>query len=117
MPLIKETYHMANSNTDILSAPSRLTSIPAAGLLTIEASTTDCDGTNFGTLTLQLPGGEIPFEDLIIPHNGLSTGDSVMDTDTELIVQIPVDQGGHVLLQYTENGTVALCLLIASFEY
>ncbi len=115
--LIKETFLLATDNADVLAAPSRLAAIPANGILTVEASSTDCDATNFGLLTLQLPGGDIPFENLHIPQNGQSTADAVMDSDTELLVTMGVPQGGHVGLNYDENGTVALCMIIVTLTF
>ncbi len=115
--LIKESYVLTAANADILAAPSRLAAIPRNGVLTIEASTTDSDATNFGRLTLTLPEGDIPFQDLIIPANGLSTADSVMDTDTQLVFTLEVMQGGHVILAYAEDGTVPLTLIYITLSF
>jgi len=117
MAIIKETYGLAASNADILAAPSRLAAIPGDGILTIECSATDCDATNFGTITLQTPDGEVPFEDLTITANGYSTSDSVLHDDTAIQVQLEVFQGGHVNLAYTENGTVALAFFSFTLEF
>ncbi len=115
--LIKESFLLAASDADVLAAPSRLAAIPRNGILSIQASTTDCDATNFGQLTLQLPEGDIPFEDLHIPANGISTADAVLDSDTQLFVTMQVMQGGHVGLAYTESGTVALCLIYVTLNF
>ncbi len=114
--IIKESFLLAASNTDVLAAPSRLAAIPRNGILTIEATATDCDPTNFGTLTLQLPDGDIPFEDLHIGASG-NTADAVMNSFTQTIVKMTVGQGGHVGLSYTENGTVLSCLIIATLAF
>ncbi len=114
--LIKESFLLVASDADVLAAPSRLAAIPRRGVLTIEASTTDFTSVNFGQLTLQLPEGDIPFENLHIPANGLSTANLVMDSDTELLMTMDVNQGGHVLLAYTETGaTNALIIVTLSF--
>lgn len=117
MSVIKESFLLSASDTDVLDAPSRLAAIPYAGLMTIEASTTDCDATNNGVLTLQLPNGETPLQNVLIPANGVSTADAVLKTDTELMLQFPVAAGGHVLLQYTETGTVALCIILVTLNF
>lgn len=117
MPIIKESYQLAATDTDVLAAPSRLTAMPADGVLTIEASSTDCDASNYAQLTLQMPDGSIPFENLHLPANGYSTADSVIHDDTALQIQVEVEQGGHVLLSYTETGTVALGMLIFTLEF
>lgn len=115
--LIKESFLLTADNNDILAAPSRLAAIPANGVLTIEASATDCDAINFALLTLQLPEGDIPFENLHVPANGLSTADSVMDSDTQMLVTMAVARGGHVGLAYDENGTVAILLVIVTLVF
>ncbi len=112
MGIIKESFRLTGSDADILAAPSRLAAIPRPGVLTIEATCDSSDGTNFGTITLQLPGGEIPFEDLLIPANGFLTGEDVMHSDTQLTFRIPVAQGGHVLYQYTESGSAVLLTFV-----
>ncbi len=112
MPMIKESFQFAASNVDILAAPSRLTAIPRSGLLTIEATCTDSDAANRALITLQLPGGEIPFEDLIVPVNGFSTADSVMHNDTSMVFAFRVAQGGHVLYQYTEVGATTFFTIV-----
>ncbi len=116
MPTIKESFSLVASNADILSAPSRLAAVPSNGVLTIEVSSTDSDATNFGTITLQLPNGDIPFEDLIVPI-GFSATDNSMDTDLQLLFSMPVSQGGHVLLSYTENGTVVGLYLLVTLVF
>ncbi len=113
---IKETFRLVASNADILAAPSRLAAIPANGLLNIEVSCTDADLTNFGRITLQPPGGMIPFEDLDIPI-GFSTSDASMDSDLQLTFQMVATQGGHFLLSYTETGTVTICYIIATLTF
>lgn len=115
--IIKETYMLAASDTDVLAAPSRLAALPGDGVMTIEVSATDCDASNYGSLTLQLPDGEVPFENLIIPANGYSTADSVLHDDTAVQVQMEVSQGGHVSLAYSETGTVALAYISVSLEF
>ncbi len=111
MAIIKESFELSASDADVLAAPSRMAAIPKGGILTIEASAR-LSSTNNGQLTLQLPGGGIPFENLIIPANGFSTAENIMHTDTQLTIILPVEQGGHVLLSYVEAGTVVVFLII-----
>ncbi len=115
--VIKESFLLAADDADVLAAPSRLASLPSAGLMTIEASATQCTATNNGTMTLQMPDGEIPFEGLIIPYNGYSATDGIIHDDTALQVEIPVPQGGHVGIVYDETGTVAFCLIIVTLTF
>ncbi len=112
MGIIKESFHLLASNADILAAPSRLAAIPQNGILTIEVSSESNDASTNGLITLQLPGGEIPFEDLQVPFNGFATADSLLHSDTQLTFRVPVAQGGHVLYQYTEVGVNVLFTIV-----
>ncbi len=116
MPTIKETFKLTASDSDVLAAPSRLAAIPRNGVMTIEVSITDADATNFGQITLQLPNGDIPFEDLDVPL-GNSAADFSMHEDLKLAFTVQVDQGGHVLLQYTEAGAVTFCFMIVTLQF
>ena len=116
MPLIRESFALVASDADILAAPSRLAAIPANGVLTVEISATDNDGVNFGQLTVQLPGGDIPLQLVQIPFSGSST-EGMLDSNTELVVVMQVPQGGHVILQYVENGTVVQAFLHVSLQF
>lgn len=115
--VIKESFFLTADDTDILAAPSRLAAIPHDGIMTIEAGATHNDGTNYGTLTLQLPDGEVPFEDLLVPYNGYSATDGLLHESTELLVSFDVAAGGHVGLAYDETGTVAACFIIVTLTF
>ncbi len=115
--VIKEAFQFTATNADILAAPSRLAAIPRNGLLVVEVSTTDCDGTNFGQLTIQMPDGDIPLEDVIIPANGFSVGDNILHEDTKLMVSLAATQGGHVGVAYTENGAVAAAYFMFTLTF
>ncbi len=117
MGMIKESFLLTATDADILAAPSRLAAIPRDGILTIEVASSDCDNTNQGQLTLQLPDGIIPFEDLIIPASRSAPVDAVMDIDTKFIVTVPVAQGGHVGLAYLEVGTVGIFFLHVTLTF
>jgi len=114
--LIKESFQLNGTDNDILAAPSRLAAIPANGVLTVECSCTDSDTVNFGQLTVQLPDGDIPLDLVAIPASG-NTTDGMLDTNTEMVVSFPVKQGGHVLLQFIENGTVTLAFFHITLEF
>lgn len=109
--VIKESYTLTATNTDIFAAPSRLASIPANGTLTLEMSSTDADGTNFFQVTLQTPEGDVPFENLHVPYNGRSGTEDTMDDANKLTFQMRARQGGHFLLSCAENGTSRLFLI------
>jgi len=117
MGLIKESFQLVATDADILAAPSRLAAIPANGVVTIEVSCTDSDGINFGELTVQLPTGDIPLQGVTIPASGLSTTDAVLDSDTQMTIVLEILKGGHLLIQYTENGTVVVCFLHVTLAF
>ncbi len=112
MAIIKESFRLSATTADVLAAPSRLAAIPKNGILTIEASASVSNGTNRGQMTLQLPNGDVPFEDLLIPANGFSTED-IMHSDTELLIVLAVAQGGHVGLLYTEIGALSVLMYVS----
>ena len=111
MALIQEAYRLSASNTDILAAPSRLSSIPRGGVLTLEYSATKSDGTNYFTITCQTPEGDVPFEDLRVPWNGFTDTYETLHTDTRLRYQFTASQGGHFVLSATETGSTHLYIL------
>ncbi len=97
----------AADNTDILQG-SRLQTFPAAGLVLFELQSADSDGTNFGTVSVQLPGGETPMNAVRIPC-GNSTGlAGVIDERTDLTASFPTSQGGHCVFSWDETGDTEL---------
>ncbi len=111
MALIQEAYRLDASNTDILAAPSRLSSIPRGGVLTLEYSATQSDGSNYVEITCQTPEGDVPFENVRVPYNSYTTSQVVLHSDTRLRYQFTASQGGHFLLSSTETGNADLYLL------
>lgn len=113
---ISETYRISGDNTDVLAAPSRLQSIPFAGSMIVEASSTASTATNNFTLTIELPNGEIPVEANIVPYNGFSATNDVLHNDTEATYVIPIPAraiGGHVLISADETGTAVLFIRVS----
>ena len=110
MALIQESHLITASNTDILAAPSRLSAIPRGGVLTLEYSALESNGTNNFTITCQTPEGDVPFENLLVPYNGYNTGNYTNHSDTRLRFQFTATQGGHFLLSCTETGSNGMIL-------
>ncbi len=118
MPMIKESFLLEATDTDILAAPSRLAAIPANGVMTVETSTSDAESTNNGALTIQLPNGDIPLDLVVIPAWAAVLGaDGVLDARTQMALTFGVGQGGHVLLQYTMTGVVSLCIMHVTLTF
>lgn len=104
--MIVETYRLAATNTDVLAAgTSRLASIPYAGVLHLEVQSENADGTNQFAMTVQLPDGSTPIENMIVPA-GVTTGG--MNADDKFQVNFAVDVGGHVTVSCTESGTAVM---------
>lgn len=88
---------------DILNS-TRLQSIPAGGVITIEVISQFNDATNAFTLTVSLPGGGTPIEaQRVSAVNPAIAG--VMDSRMSDKYRFPVTQGGHVTVTLTEIGT------------
>lgn len=105
--MIVETYLLTADNTDVLAAPSRLTSIPYNGTLIVEMQSSANDGTNNFEVTIQLPDGSTPLENVLVPAGVTSGG---LNMDDKYQVAFPVREGGHVLVSADENGTAVLSL-------
>ena len=103
---ISETFILTGSNTDILKAASRIQAAPENCLAVIEVSATDCDGTNYGSISVTTPAGISPELEQRIPANGYSQSEAVLHAESLDRIEVPIQQGGHLLLQYTETGTV-----------
>jgi hypothetical protein len=111
MALIQETHIISASNTDILAAPSRLSSIPRGGILTLEWSANASNATNYFSITCQTPEGDVPYEDVQVPYNAYNTSNDIMHTDSRLRYQFTASQGGHFLLSAVETGAARLYLM------
>lgn len=90
------------SNTDILQG-TRLQTVPANGYLIFEIGASSADTTNYYTVSIQMPNGDTPLTDVLVPTNeGTTIG--VLDKRTQLRVVVPVRQGGHAVFSCTETG-------------
>lgn len=103
---IVETYNIGATIDDLLQTPSRLSSMPFGGTLTIEASADVCTGANYLAMTVLTPDGDIPFENMRIPANGYDTANAVLHDATQFTARFSVAQGAHFRLSLVKNGTV-----------
>lgn len=102
--MIVETFIVTATNTDLLAAPSRLSSIPYNGTLILEMQAADNDGTNNMAITLQLPNGENPIADAAVTiPKGVTDGS--FNANDKYTISVPATAGGHILLALTETGT------------
>ncbi len=104
--MILEQSLISATNTDVLST-GRLNSIPYAGRLTLCFLADLADATNFYTLTLQKPNGDVPVDAQVVSASS-SAADLVMDDREWLMMTFDAFQGGHFVVSLTESGT-AVC--------
>jgi len=103
---IVETANEAATNADIL-AGTRLNSIPYNGLITLDFAANLNNATNNFTLTIQLPGGDVPVDAQLVPGTNPSL-DGVLDERQLFRATYPATIGGHFNISLTETGT-AIC--------
>ncbi len=90
------------SNADILQG-TRLQTVPAGGVLTFEFQAELNDATNFCTVSVQMPNGDTPLNNVRIP--GTSVADTgIIDERQNLTVSFPIMQGGHCVFSSSVNG-------------
>jgi len=90
----------AASNADVLQA-TRLQNVPSNGLLTLECEANLNDASNGFTVDMQLPDGSTPMNGVQVPAGTVGE----LDERTKLLFSVPVGQGGHTVLGFTETGT------------
>ena len=95
---------LATTNADILQG-GRLQTVPAGGFLTFELQADANDATNFYTLSIQLPNGDTPLNEVNVPA-GDAYGE--LDERKKMMITLPVQQGGHTVLSATRSGTASL---------
>lgn len=104
--MIYESGIVAATTTDLLSG-GRLNAIPYGGTLTLEFLSQLADATNFYTLTIQQPNGDVPIDTQVVPGcNPALVG--VLDDRQLLRMSFRATQGGHFNITLTETGT-AVC--------
>ncbi len=108
--MIYESSLIAATNTDVL-AGGRLNAIPYGGAITFQFLADLGDASNFYTLTIQLPSGEVPVDAQLVPASGAGT-DMLLDSRELLQFTFPAGQGGNFTVSLTETGT-ATCAFVA----
>lgn len=90
------------TNSDILQG-TRLQTVPAGGFLTFEMQCNQNDATNFVEVSIQMPNGDTPMNNVRIPRG--ETADALNVNDKTQIT-LPIQQGGHTVFSVTETGAV-----------
>ena len=104
--MIYESGIIQASNTDLLST-GRLNAIPYNGQLTLEFLANAADASNFYTLTIQKPDGDVPVDAQLVPGSNPAIA-GVLDDRQLLRMTFAATQGGHFTVSLTETGT-AIC--------
>jgi len=110
--MIVVSSQITATNLDILST-GRLMTVPDNGLLTIELGASDCDATNRYEVSIKLPNGDIPVEDMYVPLGGAATIVGTLDERLIFKGQWRIGQGGHCIVSATETGTATMFYRIA----
>lgn len=108
--MIYESTLIVATNTDVL-AGGRLNAIPYGGTLTLQFLADLGDASNFYSLTVQLPSGEVPVDGQRVNASG-SGLDMVLNARELLQFSFAAGQGGHFTVSLTETGT-AVCAFVA----
>jgi len=100
----------AATNADILNG-TRLATAPYNGIMTfkIEADLNTA-AANY-TITVALPGGDVPIDAQRVPASGAAAV-GVLDDREAFIVSFAVQQGGQVLFSCVETGAALLAWLV-----
>lgn len=95
------------TNTDILQG-TRLQSAPAGGTMTFELQAADNVAANNYTVSIQMPGGDTPMNNVQIPGGETSGLAGVINERNDLQATFPVGQGGHTVFSCVETGDTEL---------
>lgn len=89
-----------------------LASIPKNGILTFEVQNELADGTNSGTISIQLPDNSQPINGLLVPAGRIAIA-GVIDADEALKLRFAITQGGTCVFAYTETGATIFTWRVA----
>jgi len=104
--MILESGIVTATTADLLST-GRLNSIPYPGVLTLQFLSQLADATNFYSVTIQEPAGDVPVDAQLVPGSNPALA-GVLDDRLLLMMTFKATQGGHFTVTLTETGT-AVC--------
>lgn len=103
--MIVETFRLEATDNDLLAAPSRLAAIPYNGRLILEFQAANNTLTAFWAVTVQLPNGDLPLNEVRIPEG---VTDGALNLDDKYTITVPAALGGHILVDCVETGSSVL---------
>jgi len=99
---------ISESNSDILNA-TRLQTAPKEGTLTFQIQTDLAVAANHFDVSIQLPSGDTPLENILVPAGSGASGEvPTLDSRQMLQATFPIAQGGHVVFGVVLIGTAEL---------
>lgn len=101
------TGQEAATNTDMLQG-TRLQSVPENGMLTFEMQASDNVAANHFDVSIQLPSGDTPMNNVLVPGGETAGLAGVIDDRVEMLASFPVQQGGHCVFSCVETGDTEL---------
>lgn len=104
--MILESGIVSATNADLLSG-GRLTNLPYNGKLTLQFLSQFNDATNYYTVTIQKPNGDVPVDTQRVPGSNPALA-GVLDDRQLIQFSFNATQGGHFNITLTETGT-AVC--------
>jgi hypothetical protein len=102
-PIVLSSTETA-TNSDILQG-TRLQTVPQGGYLTFELQSSENDPSNFMSVSVQMPNGDTPLNDVKVT-GGVTSG--ALNNNDKMQITLPVAQGGHTVFSCTETGTAFL---------
>jgi len=99
------------SNSDVLQG-TRLQTVPQGGFLTFEFSAEECSSANKAVVSVQMPNGDTPLNEVLIPFNAYDAANGVLHAQSKMQITLPVQQGGHAVVSITETGTTVVTFRI-----
>jgi len=108
-PIIEGGQEIA-TNTDILNG-GRLATAPYNGVMTFKIQADlNIAATNY-TVSISLPGGDVPMTNVRVPCSGGNIG-GVLDDREAIVVSFLIQQGGQVLFSCVETGATVLSWMV-----
>ena len=98
---------LVTATTADLLQGTRLQTVPAGGFLTFELESSTADATNNFTVSIQMPNGDTPLNGVMIPGNAQARA-GVLDDREKLMITLPIAQGGHPVVSFTETGSATV---------
>ncbi len=102
-PIVLSSTEIA-SNADILQG-TRLQTVPQGGYLTFELQCIDNTDTSNMAVSVQMPNGDTPLNDVRVTAGVTGGG---LNNNDKMQITLPVAQGGHTVFSCTETGGTQL---------